>query len=298
MMTWDEFLEQIADPKSILIDIIIGAARVIKTKPQTSQAATEKPAGDQQQTGGQKKSQIPKLGDTEALSGQEANRLANLPDQFHPAPNEVGNEAFRARMRRSVENAMRANRRNTIGSGGETGARATTPSASLDLNVVEGSFPQLDLISKETLASVKAFSVDKTLTKSTLARYDRELRALRTPIEPGVPTKLGKAADVIASSRDVIQGAGAWPRGLARDATPEEIGRFANRQASIAIPADHVADVQAYIAARARLRPLEYGLTPGEGLEEGIKRLTSRVQSLGLTSQEIMAINAKVWATP
>jgi len=251
-----------------------------------------------EETGSVVSRELPKLADAEVLGDLQENRIVNISDQFHPAPNEVGDEAFRARMKRAVEDAMRANRRNTIGSGGETGARSTTASTSLDLNAVEGSFPQLDLISKDTLASVKAFSVDKKLSSSTLARYDRELRALRTPIEPGVPTKLGKAADIIASSRDVIQGSGAWPRGLARNATPEQIGKFANRQASIAIPADHVADVQAYVAARARLRPLEYGLTPGEGLEEGIKRLTSRIQSLGLTSQEIMAINANVWGTP
>ena len=57
-MTWNEFLEQIADPKSILIDIIIGLARGVKVRTESSQPAPDKAVKDQQpQTGGGKKTQ-------------------------------------------------------------------------------------------------------------------------------------------------------------------------------------------------------------------------------------------------
>ena len=56
-MTWDQFLEKIADPKSILIDIIIGAARGIQSKSQASPVATAKPVTDKQRSAGGKQSQ-------------------------------------------------------------------------------------------------------------------------------------------------------------------------------------------------------------------------------------------------
>jgi hypothetical protein len=187
----------------------------------------------------------------------------------------------------------------------------------MDLNAIKPNFPQLDTVG-ETMASVKAFGVDKSLSKlaakleaggslteeeaKTLKRfigdYDRELRALRTVVEPGVPTKLGAAADLIEANRDVIQAAGAWPKGLARNATPDQIAKFVNKQGVLAIPADHVDVVRKAVAAKARNNPAKYGLTDGPGLAKGIERLTERVQSLGLTSEEIMTINRRVLDNP
>jgi hypothetical protein len=217
---------------------------------------------------------------------------------FKPAPADVGDAAFKARRSRDVENAMRANMRNTIGAGGEASAVASAHTTTTDLNAVMSNFPQIDTASRETFASVKAFSVHEPLAPKTIARYDRELRALRTAVEPGVPTKLGQAAEALAANREALQSAGTWPKGLARNAGPEEIGRFINREGVLAIPADHVGPVTQAVAERARANPAAYGLTPGPGLEEGIKRLTQRVQSIGLTSEEIMAINNKVWGKP
>jgi hypothetical protein len=188
--------------------------------------------------------------------------------------------------------------RNTIGSGGEAAAQASAHTTAMDLNAIKMNFPQLDTVSRETVASIKAFGVDQPLSASVIARYDKELKALRTVVEPGVPTKLGQAADLIATRREAIQTAGAWPRGLARNASPEQIAKFVNQQGVLAIPADHVESVRAAIAAKARANPAAYGLTPGAGLDKGIERLTSRVQSLGLTSDEIATINRRVWGTP
>ncbi len=57
MMTWDQFIDQIADPKSVLIDIILGAARGIQAKQQASPFAKAEPTPDKSQTAGGKKSQ-------------------------------------------------------------------------------------------------------------------------------------------------------------------------------------------------------------------------------------------------
>jgi hypothetical protein len=242
-------------------------------------------------------SEIAKVGG-EGLVKAETGNVGKTAASFSPVPADVGNAAFKARMTREVENVMRANKRNTIGSAGETGAQISSHTTAMDLNAIKPNFPQLDTISRQTTASVKAFGVDKPLTEAVIKRYDAELQALRTAIEPGVPTKLGKAADVMASHREVIQAAGAWPSGLARNAPPEQIAKFVNRQGVLAIPADHVDDVRHAIAANARANPSAYGLTPGPGLEIGIERLRGRVQSLGLRSDEIMAINQKVWGKP
>ena len=201
-------------------------------------------------------------------------------------------------MARDVEGAMRANIRNTIGSGGEAAAQASAHTTTMDLNAVKTDFPQLDTVSRDTVASVKAFSVDQPLSAQTISRYDRELRALRTPVEAGVPTKLGSAADLMAANRDAIQAAGAWPGGLAKNATSKQIAKFVNEQGLLAIPADHVEKVRATVAAKARVNPFAYGLTPGPGLDKGIERLVARIQSLGLTTGEISAINKKIWGTP
>ncbi|MCA9239547.1 MAG: DUF4157 domain-containing protein, partial [Planctomycetales bacterium] len=236
------------------------------------------------------------------LGGKEAveagTKQVSKAAPFTPAPAAVGDAAYKARMTRDVENVMRNNIRNTIGSGGEASAQASARTTVMDLNAIAPNFPQLDTVSRETVASVKAFGVDKPLSASVVGRYDKELQALRTVVEPGVPTKLGKAADLMATNRESIQAAGAWPNGLARNATPQQIGKFVNQQGVLAIPADHVGPVRDAIAAKARANPAAYGLTPGAGLDKGIERLTERVQSLGLTSEEIVTINKRVFGNP
>jgi hypothetical protein len=248
------------------------------------------------QTGGKA---VEELGDVGLKAEASAvNQFREVPAPFSPAPADVGDAAFKARMARDVENTMRAKIRNTIGAGGEAAAQASASTTTMDLNALKTNFPQLDTTSRETVASVKAFGVDKPLSASVVARYDKELQALRTAAEPGIPTKLGKAADLMATNRQTIQAAGAWPRGLARNATPEQIAKFINQQGVLAIPADHVDTVRSAIAASARANPAAYGLTEGAGLEKGIERLIARVQSLGLTSDEIMTINKRVFENP
>jgi hypothetical protein len=211
---------------------------------------------------------------------------------------DAGEAAFKARMARTVEKAMRDARRNTIGAGGEAAAEASAHTTTINLNEVQENFPQLDTVSRDTVASVKAYGVGKPLNANVISRYDRELRRLRTPVEEGIPTKLGSAADLMAANRETIQAAGAWPKGLKRNATPEQIAKFVNEKGVLAIPADHVEKVREAVAAKARADPEAYGLTPGPGLDAGVKRLTERIQSLGLTTDEISAINKKVWGTP
>ena len=79
------------------------------------------------------------------------------------------------------------------------------------------------------------------------------------------------------------------------NATSDQIAKFVNRQGFVAIPSDHVGPVRAEVAARARANPAAYGLTPGPGLEKGIARLTERIRSMGLKSDEVMAINKKIF---
>lgn len=224
--------------------------------------------------------------------------LATSELDFHPMPAEVGEAAYKARMERSVENAMRANRRNTIGAGGEAAAQGRSVAASEDLNAIQRNFPQLDLVTRDGMESVKVFGAGKPLDATVTKRYLKEVQALRTAVEPGVPTKLGKAADLLSANRQTFQANGTWPRGLPKDASSEEIAKFINRQGRVTIPHDHFEAVRAALAADAKVNPGLYGLTPGPGLDKGIERLVERVQSMGLTTGEIMAINRKVLAGP
>ena len=280
-----------------------GAAELKQAGRQGVEDLGEAGAGDLKQAGGEGIKELEEAGGKEAAGGKvtagtAAEEASHAPAQFSPAPADVGNKAYSARVARTVENAMRANARNTVGAGGEAAAQASADSTVMDLNAVSPNFPQLDTVSRETVASVKAFSVDKPLGRSAMRRYDKELRALRTAVEPGVPTKLGQAADVLAANRGQLQAAGAWPKGLAKNATPEQIAKFVNQRGVLAIPADHVEEVRKFVAAKARANPAAYGLTDGPGLEKGIERLTARVQSLGLTSEQIMNINKRVLGIP
>jgi hypothetical protein len=218
---------------------------------------------------------------------------AAKPANFDPAPANVGDKAFQARRALTILNTMRANPRNTIGAAGEASHLTSGTSTGIDLNALSSNYPKIDLSSRDTFTSVKNFGVNKPLDQKTMKGYDKELRSLRTPEEAGVPTKLGEAASRLADNREAIQGSGAWPKGLARDATPEQIAKFINRQGAVAIPSDHVEATKAYIADRARADPEAYGLKEGPGLEIGIKRLVERIQPNGLTSKEIMEINKK-----
>jgi hypothetical protein len=215
---------------------------------------------------------------------------------FSEAPADVGDAAFKNRLRRTVEGQMRANRRNTIGAGGEASARGSATSTTADLNDIQRNAPQLDIVSPRGAGSVKAFGVGKPLTQGVIDRYLKEMEALRTPVEPGVPTKLGKIADIMAENRNAIQAKGAWPNGLSKNASPGEIARFINRQGELVIPSDHVPQVQDALEAAARQNPAAFGLTPGPGLDTGIARLRGRVQSMGMSSQELNTMNTRVWS--
>lgn len=194
---------------------------------------------------------------------------------------------------------MRANPRNTIGTGAEGANITSATDTTADLNEIQRNAPQLDVVSSRTAGSVKAYGMDKPNQKPSPAvtgRYVKEMAAIRTPVEPGVSTKLGKIADVMADNRQAIQAKGAWPNGLSKNASPPEIAKFINRQGELRIPSDHVPHVQDALEAAARENPGAYGLTKGPGLDIGIKRLRARVQSMGMSSQELDTINTKIWS--
>lgn len=219
--------------------------------------------------------------------------LTPPPLTFSPVPADVGDAAFRARMLYQTKEAMRANIRNTIGTGGETVALITTPTTAIDLNMVKKNFDQVDILSREGFMSVKTYSGD-----TAIPRYLKEIRALRAAEEPGVPTKLGTAADRIAADRERIQATGAWPTGLAKGASPADIAQFINKRGMIAVPAEQVVATREALATAARANPEAYGLTPGPGLEVGITRLTQRVVSSGLSHAEILEISKKIFNQP
>lgn len=262
---------------------------------------------------------------TTTVAGSPKNTTAPGPGQtgtvrspYTSAPADVGDKASRARGDREIENAMRATReKNTHpiwgprmvgGAGAEAASRVTANTTTIDLNKLRPGFPQFDLLSRIATTSVKWFGLDKPPPdpKSIAqGQYDPifrqiadELKAVRTPVEPGVRTKVDKAADAIAANRDAIRLAGTWPPGLAKDAKPEQIAKFLNRQGVVAIPGDYVDGARAFISADAKKNPAAYGLTPGSGLEKGIERLVTRVQSVGRTSAELTAIAQRVYAKP
>jgi hypothetical protein len=250
-------------------------------------------------------------GEPVALSGTEAaqtgaKQIGEAEAFFSPAPANVGEAAFKARMKRDVKNVMRAQRRNelareyhqgTVGPGLEAAALRTAPTTTADLNIINKAFPGLDLTSRAGFTQVKFFTSKDF--KVLMRRYLDELQVLRGLRDPKGLNKIGQAANELATNRKAIQAAGSWPTGLARDATAEQIENFINKEGVLAIPNELVRPVRKALAAAVRkaLRDnnLEaWGLREGPGLGKAVRRLAKRVQPAGLTSKEILDLNAEV----
>lgn len=230
------------------------------------------------------------------------------PERPGPAPGRAGTAGpgvpggdAPAERAAAVEAAMRANPRNTIGAGGEASALATLrargPAA--NLNDFRTNFDTLDLSAPEGFSSVKTRGVDQPLSASILNKYEKDLKTLTTsPMSGTVPCPVEKAATRLDAIRAQLVGQQAWPTALRPDANIPEIVRFINQESFLKIPADHVAPLRNYIRDAATRNPDVFELSAGRDLPRQIDQLLSRIQSSGMTSNEISVINRRVHGHP
>lgn len=90
--------------------------------------------------------------------------------------------------------------------------------------------------------------------------------------------------DLIAKHRGAIQGAGAWPAALAKDATEGQILQEITRNGKVVIPDDHVGPVRQAVAREVVQNP---GRWPGEDAGH----LQQRIQPMGIRSSELAELH-------
>ncbi|MER6808797.1 hypothetical protein ABT299_05920 [Spirillospora sp. NPDC000708] len=195
-----------------------------------------------------------------------------------------------------VEHAMAGDLRKSIGAGGEASAAAILRSEGrtvIDLNRIKPNHVLLDLSTGHSFISVKTRGIyEERLSPGTLNAYGRDLIALLERPEPGIaPNPAQKAAEVLWSNRERLAEAGAWPRGLRPDASPEEITAFINKEGRLLVPEDQVAVLREHIRARALTSPTIFELEPGPDLERRVDHLLSRIESSGMTTAEYRSLN-------
>lgn len=83
-----------------------------------------------------------------------------------------------------------------------------------------------------------------------------------------------------------LQESGAWPRDLPVDATQDQIATYMRENGRLAIPEDHVGQVQDFLRQDMRTLPENYGL-PANPTDAQIDQLLGRVRSNGISSSEI-----------
>jgi Domain of unknown function (DUF4157)/Pre-toxin TG len=171
--------------------------------------------------------------------------------------------------------------------------------AAFDLNKIKKNIDLIDLASEEGFVSVKSRGVlsaafKKGLSEGTTETYARDLQKLTRGPEPGIfSNPAEKAADVLIKNRKEIPRS-AWPKGLSRRATRDEIVREINKNAKLAIPSDHVEAVKEYVGLHAAQEPEKYGLKRGPDLAEQITRLKDRIESIGVKSTELVEETGRV----
>lgn len=134
----------------------------------------------------------------------------------------------------------------------------------------------VDISTDQRIQSVKVKSVDKPADDRvyTLYRYDFEKLQ-----DAG---QASRAADALQKHKARL------PTELGPNPSHERIVTYIQKKGELAIPDDHVAGTRQNIADMARQVPGRYGLDAGSPtLEQDVRKLTERVQPIGVTTSEI-----------
>lgn len=134
-------------------------------------------------------------------------------------------------------------------------------------------------------ASVKTHMPSSRYPDAYLANYAHDLR-----VATGATcAKRGKYAGMTgpAFAAETLNSLDELPDAL-KDVPPMQLETQLKQNASVRIPADHVARVRAYVIEQATARPVQYGLRAGASANE-VQRLADRIKPLPVTSDQIKA---------
>ncbi len=256
-------------------------------------------AGRQDPAGNGKKAET--AAPPDALAARPAPPL-HVPPETPGQPGQIGTDAAREKARQAAEQALIAKgvtadrlldaRRHAS----EAAARATLggdatilDGAAENLGMKGNNYPTYDISSSNQVASVKThWADDGSLSDSARQAYQRDFSHM-----------LGWGRDVGALEQDgqnIISARDKGvpvPEGLAIATTAEQAAQYLRDNSILMVPDDHVAIVRADLRARILELPDNYFLPPNP-TEEQIASLLGRVRGIGMTSQELQAMIAKL----
>jgi len=198
----------------------------------------------------------------------------------------------------AARDAMAADKqaKNLLGAAGEGAYRHSltargVSNASLDGLVSARNFSYLDIVSREGVAQVKAYN------GNALKTYDQTLRALIDPTNHSGGIAAGirnseKAAQALWENRFDLASKGVWPTGLSapKDVSVAQVLSYFRQESKLAIPNDQIPGLRRLVGEEARALPGNYGLSPGPALEAEIQKLLRRIEPIGLTLDELNAL--------
>ncbi len=157
------------------------------------------------------------------------------------------------------------------------------------LNDLKPNAPVYDALLSEDgrfeAASVKTHMPSSRYPDAHLANYAHDLR-----VATGATcARRGKYAGMTgpAFAAETLNSLDELPDAL-KDVPPMQLEAELKQNASIRIPADHVAGVRAYVIEQATARPVQYGLRAGASANE-VQQLADRIKPLPVTSDQIKA---------
>lgn len=225
----------------------------------------------------------------------------HVPPETAGQPGQMGTDVAREKARQAAEQALvdkgvAADRLlDARRHASEAAARATLggdatilDDAAENLGMKGNNYPTYDISSSNQVASVKThWADDGSLSDSARQAYQRDFSHM-----------LGWGRWVRALEQDgqnIISAREAGvpvPAELAT-AGPEQASQYLRDKSVLMVPDDHVAIVRADLRAKALELPDNYFL-PSNPTEEQISQVLSRVRGIGMTSQELQAMIAKL----
>jgi uncharacterized protein YukE len=185
-----------------------------------------------------------------------------------------------------------------LGAAGEASrmrALAQEGEVAVDLNEMPSvgraaNFPLVDNMSGSGFESVKVkmgATYDPVVSDAGLRAYRNDFQSL---LDEG---RTQRAADALTSTQNAgrieeLQASGAWPRDLPTNATSQDVAAYIRDNGRLAIPSDHVPQVQDYLRTDVARFPENYGLPAGTAPTQAqVDSLVGRVTSNGIDSATV-----------
>jgi Domain of unknown function (DUF4157) len=163
-------------------------------------------------------------------------------------------------------------------------ANEGVPAANLDEFTTAANFPHMDIVSSRGLAQVKLSGS----LRMFLAQVDPE-----TLSKGGGLAKATRAAEKLAENAPALKAAGVWPKtdtGEPVEATVEALLENMSKKSLHIVGSDRVEPLRNEVRADAEAIPETWGLKAGPELNKDIEQLVGRIQSAGLTREQLLTL--------